>query len=114
MIQHVHAEVIKEWADDTSKIVQCRQNDNCKWADLEVPPVWNPGLQYRIKPEPKIDSTFWAIKKDYQGVIIPGLPKSSKDSAIYFSEDKKTHILQVDVNLDTMTVTKAEITEIQK
>lgn len=51
---HVHAEVIKAWAD--GKPVEWRQGSDYEWSDTHSP-CWGLGLQYRVKPEVVVDYT---------------------------------------------------------
>ena len=51
---HVHAEVIKAWAD--GKPIEYRPNSHDGWEPLDDP-RWNPGWQYRVKPEEVVDYT---------------------------------------------------------
>lgn len=54
-VPHVHAEVIKAWADGA--IIQWYSNNQSKWLDCSNnSPSWSPGCNYRIKPEPKPDT----------------------------------------------------------
>jgi len=47
--RHIHADMIKEWAEDTSKVVQYFEYD--EWVDLEADQiVWDIEAQYRFKP----------------------------------------------------------------
>jgi hypothetical protein len=57
---HVHAEVIKAWADGAE--VQVSTDGGCTWADAAAP-MFSYACLYRIKPEPK-EPTTW-----YQGVF---------------------------------------------
>lgn len=52
-MRHVHAEVIKAWADDTTLVVECRGGSGSEWAALKnvSAAMWYPDYQYRIKPE---------------------------------------------------------------
>lgn len=58
---HVHAELIKAWADNPSLKLQCRAPKSGKyepvWMDLDETehPKWLENVEYRIKPEPKPD-----------------------------------------------------------
>jgi hypothetical protein len=49
MKPHVHAALIKAWADGAT--IQRCGNDNV-WRDCDNPMVWHIGAEYRIKPEP--------------------------------------------------------------
>lgn len=46
---HVHAELIKQWADDPSLIIQCWQTNTESWWDLDKA-AWDESCKYRIKP----------------------------------------------------------------
>lgn len=48
MKPHVHAELIKAWADGAT--IQAR-NEIFEWVDIPNP-TWQPYLEYQIKPEP--------------------------------------------------------------
>jgi len=52
MKPHVHAEIIKAWADG-AHIEYLSERTNCWWSC--VSPDWLPHIQYRIKPEPRPD-----------------------------------------------------------
>ena len=46
---HIHAALIKAWADGAK--IQCRDNQNGEWFDSPKPD-WYPYMEYRSKPEP--------------------------------------------------------------
>lgn len=50
---HVHAELIKMWADDPSIKFQCQIMGCDEWKDLIGAPVWNVISKYRVKPKEK-------------------------------------------------------------
>lgn len=52
-VPHVHAEVMKKWADNQSLLVEL-QHSNGVWFYTQNP-SWNPGCKYRIKPTHKPD-----------------------------------------------------------
>ena len=47
---HIHAEVIKAWADGAK--IQWFNSAIDRWSDIATP-SWNIEFKYRIKPEPK-------------------------------------------------------------
>ena len=47
---HIHAKVIKAWADGAK--IQWYNSAIDRWSDI-VTPSWNINYKYRIKPEPK-------------------------------------------------------------
>lgn len=55
---HIHAEVIKAWADGAT--IEYRGDKHWNLVDN---PLWIPTTEYRVKPEPKPDviHTFWAM-----------------------------------------------------
>lgn len=60
-VPHVHAAIIKAWADNPNISLQVRPPPSGKfspmWQDIDKSeaPVWLPLCEYRIKPEPKPD-----------------------------------------------------------
>lgn len=53
---HIHAEVIKAWAD--GKEIQYSHVHTRGWVDLkDLCPQWFEEIKYRIKPEPKYPET---------------------------------------------------------
>lgn len=51
---HVHATIIKAWADGAQ--IEVRVNDAKPWGPIYHPyPHWHPTNQYRVKPEPEPD-----------------------------------------------------------
>jgi hypothetical protein len=50
-VPHIHAEVIKAWADNPSLIIEWRYNDQ-EWKLCDEVPLWNRLNEYRVKPEP--------------------------------------------------------------
>lgn len=56
---HKHAELIKAWADGHQ--IQYRHNGQMGWTSIgDYPPEWSLNTEYRIKPEPKPDVSFYA------------------------------------------------------
>jgi hypothetical protein len=77
---HVHAEVIKAWADGVE--VQHWSTPREKWEDV-ANPSWFSNAKYRIKPQPKPEPVTWyqvVCKNDY-GMFIPDGLFSSKTEA---------------------------------
>lgn len=56
MKPHKHAELIKAWADGAE--IQLL-DDNGIWLDFREgdTPAWNPAYKYRVKPQPKPESS---------------------------------------------------------
>lgn len=48
-VPHVHAGVIKAWADDPSLAVEWRYGGN-KWSPCDAMPAWDLANEYRVKP----------------------------------------------------------------
>lgn len=44
---HVHAEIIKQWADGEE--IQCRASAFAEWVDV-ICPSWDNEFEYRVKP----------------------------------------------------------------
>lgn len=47
MTRHIHAALIKQWADGAKIQVYYKKDD--KWVDVN--PSWYPDAQYRVKPQ---------------------------------------------------------------
>src|SRR3990172_10913572 len=46
---HVHAKLIKKWADDTNQILLFNNSIHPhQWEVLRVVPLWNPGMKYYV------------------------------------------------------------------
>jgi hypothetical protein len=60
-MKHKHADLILEWALDTSRVVQYRVIPTNEWDDCVDHPTWNEAIQYRFKPEPKPDHHTYAV-----------------------------------------------------
>ena len=56
---HKHAEMIREWALDTSRVVECSK-DGKHWTET-MGPSWSDYFEYRFKPEPKSDYKTYAF-----------------------------------------------------
>lgn len=52
MTKHKHYDAIVAWANGEK--IQCRNSVNFPWRDLGSEPLWNPNIQYRVKPSPTI------------------------------------------------------------
>tara|TARA_R110000868_G_scaffold266121_1_gene525032 strand:+ start:128 stop:448 length:321 start_codon:yes stop_codon:yes gene_type:complete len=53
-----HAELIKQWAQDETAEVECREVADDPWEPVPTP-WWNPELTYRIKPKAKKKVEMW-------------------------------------------------------
>jgi len=56
---HVHADIIKAWADG-EQIEHFNQFTN-QWGPIGSEPCWFPSIQFRIKPEPKPDFVYYGV-----------------------------------------------------
>jgi hypothetical protein len=54
-MKHIHADLIREWALDTSRVVQYRCTSEDEWDECIGKPVWGDAIQYRFKPAPQPD-----------------------------------------------------------
>lgn len=57
---HVHAEIIKAWADGAE--IQFHTGGKFGTWDDTTNPIWNPQFKYRIKPEPKPDVVLYGAE----------------------------------------------------
>lgn len=69
-VPHVHAELIKAWADGAE--IERYSHINGEWIDVPNPCWWTEE-QYRIKPEPKpdvISNVIMSFKHDWKSAKI--------------------------------------------
>jgi len=60
---HVHAKLIKAWADSPSLVFQVQVPDG-KWVDIVCgPPSWDLSKSYRIKPQPPQELDYASIAR---------------------------------------------------
>lgn len=62
MPKHIHAELIKAWADGAE--IECLQEpaEDGVW-EVILSPSWHPNAKYRIKPTPKPNIVMYGIAK---------------------------------------------------
>lgn len=63
MKPHVHAELIKQWADGAQ--IQFYGNFISEWADI-AHPTWCPTYEYRVKPD-VVEDFIAEVKAEYRG-----------------------------------------------
>lgn len=91
-MKHVHAEVIKAWADDCSLVVQYRSNERDEWSETDDGGklAWLADCQYRIKPQPKAIS--WSnVYRDGR----TGFQFETKEMALTQAIGKPIFVLEV-------------------
>lgn len=85
---HPHADLIREWALDTSRVVQYLRESG-EWADCVSPAAWFITAQYRFKPTPKPDyKTYAKVLNAFLQLDYLGKPN------IEFTFDGETHELK--------------------
>ena len=85
---HKHAEMILEWALDTSRKLEFRSHKAGPWMDIEEP-SWNTEYEYRFKPTPKTDyKTYAKVLNGFLQTSYIGKPN------IEFIFDGETHDLK--------------------
>lgn len=67
---HLHAELIKAWADDPSGVVIQYRNPGCDWRNTyNNEPSWDVDTQYRIKPKTqKVKKYNFSYKNKFGGI----------------------------------------------
>lgn len=67
---HVHAELIKAWADDPAGVVIQYRNPDCDWRNTcNNKPSWDVDTQYRIKPKTqKVKKYNFSYKNKFGGI----------------------------------------------
>jgi len=58
---HIHAELIKAWADGAE--IQVKPHGEVSWRDRSNP-SWDEDCDYRIKPEPKPDVSYYVVVEE--------------------------------------------------
>jgi hypothetical protein len=66
MGKHVHAEVIKAWAEGAEVQVFRHEYDGYYWEDTATP-SFNIDFEYRVKPAEKVVRWLW-LSKQYDGM----------------------------------------------
>ena len=71
MVPRPHADMIKQWADDDSLIVETRKKGvrGAKWV-LAYTPIWNPEYEYRFKPKKVTKTLYIQLSGDFHPRII--------------------------------------------
>ena len=59
-MKHIHADLIKQWVDDTSIELEHKGSNEMEWQRVHSP-SWNETTQYRIKPKPQPDFEIYRI-----------------------------------------------------
>ena len=89
---HIHAELIKAWADGA----EIEVFNYGQWWPLEAP-FWEEETQYRIKPEPKPDVVSFGFV-------------AKKDSAVcFFSKQVSADNLKLTFDAETGKLKSAEV-----
>lgn len=83
-MRHPHADLIKEWAEDASRVVQARLDAEDRWEDCEDGPCWLEEYEYRFKPEPKQDVVKYARASDYSVGLASPRPFCSDNLKLTF------------------------------
>ena len=79
MKPHIHADLIKLWADGAQ--VQIRAYDDTEWFDIDEP-TWDENESYRIKPdEPKPPVVRWMWAYEANGEWYTGTNFLTEDEA---------------------------------
>jgi hypothetical protein len=93
---HVHAEVIKAWADGA--VIEWRAHSSHEWKDAPYP-KWSNEVSYRIKPTPKPDIHTWGkltLGEGYDGSDVANLyyRKVQEEANVKCVFDGETHELK--------------------
>lgn len=86
---HKHAELIKAWADGAE--IEIYSKITNEWIGMPHPD-WHVAMEYRIKPEPKLDVVrFVAIQGNKKGDLFKGNNEIIKHSYIHNNYDMVSH-----------------------
>lgn len=94
---HPHAEVIKAWADDTSLVVQCREEGEDEWFDIAYPSKssWDYAYEYRIKPVPKSIGWTNVYRGGVTGVRNASRFEADNQTLVRYAEGQRIAVLEV-------------------
>lgn len=82
--QHVHHDLIVEWAKNPSRIVECKSFSDSQW-NVVNDPSWYPENQYRFKPdEPERVFPQTTLSKEYLDKIYDESHTGEHDIALLF------------------------------
>ena len=101
---HVHAEVIKAWADG-AKIEYFSNNKNC-WCNTECP-LWTETTEYRVKPEPKPDNIYFS--NVYASIVGSGF--NTIEEAKKSSNGTTAGVIKIVIDGETKKLKSVEIVE---
>lgn len=71
---HKHRDLIIAWANGAE--IEVRANGDGDWLSI-TSPTWYEAMEYRIKPEPKPDTTLYYNVTHQGGMVIAGTSKHS-------------------------------------
>jgi hypothetical protein len=98
MKPHIHAEIIKAWADGAQ--IQYKNEDMISWEDMPVcNPNWFESVDYRVKPKPKKH-------------IVQFFNVSSERGIVYLGEEGNNYLpanLQLTFDGETKTLISAKV-----
>lgn len=107
-ISHLHAELIKLWADDPSIKLQYKFKESVVWNDLNAEPNWNRTLEYRVKPKEKkfVDKYRYTCENQHGAVFVTADKYSDKEWESFIEEQNIPQYVRLDFSL-----TKVEVKE---
>lgn len=82
-MRHKHADLIKEWIEDTSIVIQIFYDG--KWVDINGDPSFYQSYEYRKKPATKKYKT--ALVKHGDDYLILAITKCREESYRFMEED---------------------------
>ena len=80
-VPHVHAELIKMWADDPTIKFQYYNTGAEDWIDVNTgEPTWHTNTKYRVKPKVKIEKRYRYAFRNASGNITISFDHCTEDS----------------------------------
>lgn len=82
MTRHIHADVMIAYANDKSVIIECRQTPGESWFEVRDP-CWTSTVEYRIKPNKKIDLWQYVVSfpNQIRPCLTPGFYMTAQEAA---------------------------------
>lgn len=76
MTRHIHADLMKAYAEDCSLVIESRLGG--AWQAIGYP-AWNPSCEYRIKPAPHPHAELMQLEKEKPETVFQYMSEYCKD-----------------------------------
>lgn len=103
---HVHAELIKMWADDPTINIQYYSDEKKQWRSLVgETPLWSVDTKYRVKPKVKIEKRYQYAFKNALGIIVTThIPVSEEKWKLHAKNNNIKEFVRLDFSMKEFEV----------